>query len=71
MNAKQFIEKHGRERARLVAEVAGTNLVYFIQIANGHRNPSRKLAKKLVDASDGDMTFVELMMPCEEHREAA
>lgn len=71
MNAKQFIEKNGRKKARLVAEAAGTNLVYFIQIANGHRNPSRKLAKKLADASDGEMTFIELMMPCEEQQEAA
>lgn len=66
MNAKDFLEKYGRERASAVAVAAGTNIAYFSQIAHGHRSPSRKLAKRLEDASGGDMTFIELMMPVQE-----
>lgn len=69
MNAKQYLDKYGRERAAEVAEKAGTNIAYFSQIAHGHRSPSRKLALRLEDASSHEMTFIELMMPAE--KEAA
>ena len=40
MDAKQFIEEFGREEAEKVAKNAGSNIAYFSQIANGHRNAS-------------------------------
>jgi transcriptional regulator with XRE-family HTH domain len=61
MDAKKFLETEGRDRAKEVAEAAGTNIEYFSQIAHGHRKPSPKLAKRLADASGGEMTIPELM----------
>lgn len=60
MDAKSFIAKHGKEAAQRVAERAGTKFVYLTQIASGHRKPSHKLAKALVDASNDEMTLTEL-----------
>lgn len=51
MDAKAFLETHGKEVAERVAKRAGTNWPYFSQIAYGHRRPSPELAKGLVAAS--------------------
>lgn len=51
MDAKTFLEKHGKEVAARVATAAGTNYAYFNQIAYGHRRPSPDLARELVTAS--------------------
>lgn len=51
MDAKAFLEKHGKERCERVARLAGTNWPYFSQIAYGHRRPSPDLARRLVSAS--------------------
>lgn len=51
MDAKTFLEKHGKEIAEEVAEAAGTNYAYFSQIAYGHRRPGVDLARDLVKAS--------------------
>lgn len=51
MDAKAFLDKHGREIAERVAKRAGTNWPYFSQIAYGHRRPSPHLARQLVEAS--------------------
>ena len=61
MDAKQFIEEYGREEAEKVAKNAGSNIAYFSQIANGHRNASFKLAAKLVEASGGRLDQFKLM----------
>lgn len=53
MDAFDFVQKHGRGVAERVAKLAGTNMAYFSQIANGHRRPSPDLARKLVSASAG------------------
>ena len=60
MDAKTFIEKHGRDRAEAVAKRAKTNMAYLGQIAGGHRKPSPHLAKRLVAASGGELTLVDL-----------
>ncbi|HEX8106730.1 MAG TPA: hypothetical protein VF516_03330 [Kofleriaceae bacterium] len=52
MDAKTFLEKHGRETTRQVCEAAETSIEYFSQIAYGHRRPSVDLAKKLTKASE-------------------
>jgi len=53
MDAKAFLQKHGRDKAERVALMAGTNYAYFSQIAAGHRRPSPDLARRLVSASAG------------------
>lgn len=70
MDALQFLEKHGKETAERVANVAGTNWAYFSQIAHGHRRPSADLAQRLVDASAAEiekpkerLDFVSLLQP--------
>jgi hypothetical protein len=52
MDAKAFLEKHGKEVAEQVAKLAGTNYPYFSQIAYGHRRPSPDLARELVTACE-------------------
>lgn len=51
MDAKSFLEKHGKPVATQVAEAAGSNYAYFSQIAHGHRRPSVDLAHRLADES--------------------
>jgi hypothetical protein len=54
MDAGSFLDKHGKDICRRVAEKAGTKWEYFTQIAHGHRRPSVELAEQLVAAS-GDL----------------
>jgi len=61
MNAREYIDKYGKEKAEAVAKAAGTNMAYFSQLAAGFRRPSVKLAQRLVDASGGELGFVELL----------
>jgi len=61
MNAKEFFDTHGREQAERVATRAGTNLAYFVQIVYGHRRPSVDLAKRLANASGGEMDVAALL----------
>lgn len=60
MDAKQFLTSKERGRVEEVANKAGTSFAYLKQIAYGCRNPSVKLCRKLVDASDGELTLEEL-----------
>ena len=60
MNALTFLKKVGKTAAEKVACDAGSNYVYFSQIAYGHRRPSPELARRLVEASAGEMTLSEL-----------
>lgn len=52
MDARSFLEKHGKAVASTVAERAGTNYAYFSQLAYGHRRPSVDLARTLILASE-------------------
>lgn len=52
MDARGFLEKHGRETTTKVCKRADTSIEYFSQIASGHRRPSIKLAKELVRATE-------------------
>ena len=61
MNAKQFLDLYGRERAVKVAEEVGISYGYFGQYVTGVRRPSVAMAEKLVEASNGDMDFVSLL----------
>jgi len=62
MNAKQFLDEFGKVEAERIAIKAGTNWAYFSQIAYGHRRPSAKLAKAMVEASGGRMDFEALLL---------
>lgn len=57
MNANTFLKKVGWKEAQRVAELAGTSRGYFAHIAHGRKRPSIELADRLVEASDGKMTF--------------
>lgn len=59
MNAKQFLEQFPAE-AETVAVAAGTNYVYFTQLASGFRKAGPKLAGRLEAASEGRMTRADL-----------
>lgn len=61
MNAKEFLDKYGKDEAERVAEAAGTKYSYFIQLAYGHRRPSICLAERLVEASDDRLDLLALM----------
>jgi len=61
MDAKLFFQVHGRERAREVAEAAGTNYRYFYEFVIGKRRPSVELARRLVKASDGELDILSLL----------
>ncbi len=71
MNAKQFLETYGWERAEEVAIAAGTNRAYFSHIAHGHRNASLALAERLVKASGGELDLLALMKATQSRKEAA
>lgn len=75
MDARAFLDKHGKEICVRVAKLAGTKWVYFSHIAYGHRRPSPDLARRLVAASagvvrkpDDQLDFESLLPP---KREAA
>jgi hypothetical protein len=61
MNARQYLELRGREAGEKVAKAAGTSYDYLYQISLGHRHPSRALAKRLVEASKGELDLLSLM----------
>ena len=61
MNAKQFLDAVGREKAEQVAIAAGTTMEYFCHIAYGNRRPSFELAERLVAASKNKMKLVPLL----------
>lgn len=61
MNAKTYLETHGRDAAEKLAIAAGTKLSYFVQFASGHRRPSADLAHRLVEKSHGALDFQSLL----------
>ena len=61
MNAKQYLELRGRETAEKVAVKAGTTYGYLYQLALGNRRPRLALAKRLVEASNGEMDLASLL----------
>lgn len=52
MDAKSFLDKHGKAIAEQVAILAGSNYAYFSHIAYGHRRPSVDKAEKFVAACE-------------------
>ena len=62
MNTLSYYQAHGAEQSAKVAEAAGTSLANFRQIMYGG-SVSRKLAKKLSEASGGEMQILAILFP--------
>jgi DNA-binding transcriptional regulator YdaS (Cro superfamily) len=60
MDMKTFIATEGRESAKHLAALAGTNYTYLTQIASGFRKPSGRLTLLLEHHSKGKLTRHEL-----------
>ncbi len=72
MDAKQYIDEYGAEKAEEIALASGTNLAYFRQIASGHRNCGKTLAKRLCEhACELDLMSLIYAKEARERREAA
>lgn len=64
MTPKAFYKTQPRDRVESVAISAGTTLANFQQIVYGG-SVSKDLAKRLADASGGDMSREEILYPDE------
>lgn len=61
MNLRQYADTYGPTVMKTLAERAGTHHRYLMLIANRWRRPSVRLARKLVEATDGELGFEELL----------
>jgi hypothetical protein len=61
MDAMTFWKQAGIEKTRDVCIQAGTTYEHFKHIAHKRRRPSVELANKLIKASNGLMTFEQLL----------
>lgn len=57
MDLKNYTDKHGRDN---LAAAVGVTAAFIWMIANNTRNPSPKVAKRIVKATDGAVTLVDL-----------
>jgi len=62
MNLKKYRTENNIKMA-VIAAAVGKSVQHLYEIERGVAFPSRKLAKKLEEFSDGDMTAEELMFP--------
>jgi len=67
MDIKTFCRSTPKRERELIAELAGTTDAYLQQLAGGHRKPSRKLAKKLEEVTDGKLNKMDLLFPRDKH----
>ena len=65
MDARTFFQNNPKTRVEAVAKKAGTTYGNFQQIAMYNGAVSRKLAKALAEASDNEMTIMEILFPNE------
>lgn len=64
MGIGEFLEQYGRAELDRVAEKAGASKAYLLRLAyQPTAMPSLKLSKRLVEASDGRLTFEGLANP--------
>lgn len=65
LSIKEFWEKYGRVESEKLALEAGTTYPHFKHLAHGRRNPSKKLAERLVNASGKKLSLARLLYPAE------
>lgn len=63
MTPNQFYQANTKERVEEVAKGAGTTFGNFQQIAIANGSVSKKLASKLADSSNQEMTVLEILFP--------
>jgi hypothetical protein len=68
MDAMQYWTKYGREPVMKLCETCGTTYAYWKHIANKRKRPSVDLARRFVDASNGEMSLDALLPPKREMR---
>lgn len=56
MKLKEYLASLSADEKRALAERAETEVIYLIQIAGGHSQPSPKLANRIEEASQGAVT---------------
>jgi hypothetical protein len=61
-----YWKRYGIKRVHEVCEAAGTNYDYWKLIAYGFKRPSVDLAHRLVEQSNGEMGFIDLLPPSDE-----
>lgn len=71
MNASEYEATHGKERSKLVVDLAGTKWSYWRHLCNNAKRPGVDLARKLIDASkrvtpEKPLTLDKLLTPGEE-----
>ena len=60
MKLKKYYKRLNAEEKKAFAEKIGASLAYFRHLANGRRNASHKLAKKIEEATERAVTREEL-----------
>lgn len=68
VSAMTFWQRHGAARCARLAQDAGTSYGYWKQIANQRKRPSIELARRLVQASQGELSLDLLLFPITEQR---
>lgn len=68
MTPLSFYRTYGADRCKEVAEAAKTNLDNFRQIMYGG-SVSSKLAKRIADASNGEMSLEEILFPSDDEKQ--
>jgi len=63
MDAMTYWKRYGIKRVHEVCEAAGTTYDYWKLIAYGFKRPSVDLAHRLVEQSNGEMVFADLLPP--------
>ena len=68
VSAMSFWQRHGAQHCARLAQDAGTTYAYWKQIANQRKRPSIELARRLVQASQGELSLELLLFPITEQR---
>jgi DNA-binding transcriptional regulator YdaS (Cro superfamily) len=56
MNFKDYMAALSADEKRTLAKAADTEVIYLIQIAGGHAQPSPKLANRIEQATNGKVS---------------
>jgi len=62
MKIEEFLEKENMSIAKFALNI-GVHYTHILRIVNGQRRPSPELALKIEQATDGQVTRLELLYP--------